>query len=94
MIHSYAIAYGHNPIFAATAAAATTKSPRRIPLGINQFAAAAAVWAQWTRIYVPFDRPLPVNPWEYVAILAKNIGAVTTTGVITFFVGFDAGWVI
>ena len=94
VVYVLSLCYGHNNISLATTEGATAKAPRRIPLGICQFAAAAPLYTQGSRIYVTFDRPLVVNAGEYVAIAAKNIGAVTTTGVITFTVGFDAGWSI
>jgi hypothetical protein len=94
VIYVYSLAYGHNALSLATTEAATTKAPRRIYVGTQQFAAAAALGTKAETVTINFDRPIPVNPGEYVAIAAKNIGVVTTTGVITFFVTFDWGWVI
>lgn len=94
VIYAYSLCYGHNALSLATTEAATTKAPRRIPLGLQSFAAAAAVGTMASPITISFDRPIPVNPGEYVALAAKNIGVVTTTGVITFFVTVDWGWVI
>jgi hypothetical protein len=94
VVYMFALAYGHTAVSSSTAEAATTKAPRRIYLGMQQYGTNAAVLTQGARIFVPFDRPIPVNPGEFVAITAKNIGTVTTTGVITFAIGFDAGWII
>jgi hypothetical protein len=94
VIYAFSLCYGHNALSLATTETATTKAPRRIPLGLQSFAAAAAVGTIATRISVPLDRPQPVNPGEYCAIAAKNIGVVTTTGVITMFVTIDWGWVL
>jgi hypothetical protein len=94
VIYAYSLAYGHNAISLATAEAATTKAPRRIYVGTQTFAAAAALGTIASTVTLNFDRPIPVNPGEYVQIAAKNIGAATTTGVITFFVTFDWGWVL
>ena len=94
LIYAFSLCYGHNALSLATGEAATTKAPRRIPLGLQTFAAAAPAGTIAAPLYVPFDRPIPVNPGEYVAIAAKNIGAVTTSGVVTFFVTFDYGWVL
>lgn len=94
LIYAYSLAYGHNALSLATTDTQSTKSPRRVYLGMCQFAAAAALGTQGTTTIMTFDRPIPVNPGEYVALAAKNIGAVTTTGVVTFFVTFDWGWVL
>lgn len=94
VIFVHSLAYGHNALSLATAESATTKAPRRIYVGIQQFAAAAAVATIASTVIMNFDRPIPVNPGEYVAIATKNIGAVTTTGVVTFFVTYDWGWVL
>lgn len=94
LIYFYSIAYGHTAVSLATTETANTKAPRRVPVGAQTFAAAAALGTVATSVYVPFDRPLPVNPGEFVQLVAKNVGAVTTTGVITFLVTFDAGWVL
>jgi hypothetical protein len=90
----YTLCTGHTALSLATTESAIAKAPRRTYLGKQDFAAAAAVGTNATRIYVAFDRPIPVAPGEYAAIAAKNIGAVTTTGVITFWVGFDWSWVL
>ena len=40
-------------------------------------------------VFMPFASPVVVNPGEYIATVAKNVGAVTTAGVITAAVTFD-----
>jgi len=94
VIYALALNYGHTNVSLATAEAANAKAPRRIPLGIMTFAAAAAVGATSETVQVKFDRPIPVFPGEFAAISAKNLGAVTTTGVVTFLVAYDWGWVL
>lgn len=94
IIYALGLAYGHTAVSLATAEAAATKAPRVIPLGIQTFAAAAAVGTVGQVINVKFDRALPVYPGEFVAVTAKNLGVVTTTGVITFLVTYDYGWVL
>lgn len=94
VIYFLSLCYGHTNVSLATAEAAGAKAPRRIPLGIHQFAAAAAVGATSETVQVKFDRPIPVFPGEFAAIAAKNVGAVTTTGVVTFLVTYDWGWVL
>ena len=86
--------YGHTNVSLATTEATNAKAPRREVLGVLSFAAAAAVGTVSGPINVKFDCPIPVFPGEFVAIGAKNVGAVTTTGVVTFLVTPDWGWVL
>jgi hypothetical protein len=94
IIYAMSLCYGHTAVSLATAEAANAKAPRRIALGVFTFAAAAAVGAVSETINIAFDRPIPVFPGEFVACAAKNLGAVTTTGVVTFFVTPNWGWVL
>ena len=94
IIYVMSLCYGHTNVSLATAEAANAKAPRREALGVLTFAAAAAVGAVSETINVKFDRPIPVFPGEFIAIAAKNVGAVTTTGVVTFLVTPDWGWVL
>ncbi|MDP2786257.1 MAG: hypothetical protein Q8O38_16940 [Sulfurimicrobium sp.] len=92
--YAVAAAFGQTSASLATAesasfAAGTTKSPRRVALGIQSYAAAADVGTTAQQIVVNFDSPLVVNPGEYFAILLRNVGVVTTAGAITFVVGVD-----
>lgn len=36
--------------------------------------------------------PILVQPGEFIQIVAKNLGTVTTSGVITFLVGIGGYW--
>jgi hypothetical protein len=94
IIYAMSLCYGHTAVSLATAEAANAKAPRRIALGVFTFAAAAAVGAVSETINIAFDRPIPVFPGEFVALAAKNLGAVTTTGVVTFIVTPNWGWVL
>jgi hypothetical protein len=91
--YEYSLAYGHTNVSAATAEAVAAKAPRRDALGFESYAAAAPVGTTGQGIYRSFTSPKIVNPGEFIQILAKNLGVVTTTGVITFTVGFDSAWV-
>jgi hypothetical protein len=96
----YSLAYGHTAASLATAetasfATASTKAPRRIALGLESFPVTAAmgqVSATNYPVVMQFISPVIVNPGEFVAIAAKNIGTVTTTGAILTLVTFDAYW--
>jgi hypothetical protein len=94
VLYAYSLAFGHTALSLATTetasfATATAKAPRRIPLGFETFAATATAGTMGAGVYVPFTSPVVVNPGEYVALVAKNLGTVTTTGVITMLVMFD-----
>lgn len=89
----YSLAYGHTAVSLATAEAVAAKAPRRIPLGFETpFSSASTVNTIGQGVSVTFNSPIVVNPGEFVAIAAKNIGSVTTSGVVTFLVTFDSYW--
>lgn len=92
VIYAHSLAYGHTSLSLATAEGVTTKAPRRIPLGYDSYAAAAAVGTLGLPVIMTFDNPIVVQPGEFVQIVGKNVGVVTTTGVITFLITFDAYW--
>jgi len=90
--YAYAACYGHTNVSLATTESATAKAPRRIPLGWESYAATAAVGTLGSAngVYMAFNNPIPVLPGEFFAISAKNVGTVTTTGVITILVAIDS----
>lgn len=92
VLYQYSLAYGHTSVTLASAEAAGTKAARRVPLGFETFVVTAGVGIMGAGVYVPFNAPVAVNPGEFVAITAKNMGVVTTTGVITFTVFIDSYW--
>jgi hypothetical protein len=97
VIYAYSLAYGHTSVSMATAETAsfnagpTTKTPRRIALGFESFAAAAALGTLGSPngVYMAFTSPIAIAPGEFIALCAKNVGVVTTTGVICFHVTYD-----
>jgi hypothetical protein len=94
VIMEYGLAYGHTNVSLATTESATAKAPRRQFLGFETYGAAAALGTLGSQngVFMPFKSPIPVNPGEFVAITAKNIGVVTTTGAICTNVTFDSYW--
>lgn len=92
VLYAYSLAYGHTAVSLATTEAAATKAPRRVAIGQETYAATAAAGTIGNGVYMQFLAPIAVNPGEFVALVAKNLGVVTTTGVITFLVAFDAYW--
>jgi hypothetical protein len=97
VIYAYAVAFGHTAVSLATGetasfATATTHAPRIVPLGIESYAATAAVGTLGAGATLQLANPIVVRPGEFVAIVARNIGTVTTTGAITITAVFDAYW--
>lgn len=89
VIYAYSLAFGHNNVSLATTTSTTAKAPVRIAIGQESFAAAAALGVLGQGVQKVFNSPIVVYPGEFIQTVAKNIGAVTTTGVITFLVTFD-----
>lgn len=91
VIYAYSLAYGHTTVSMATAEGVAAKAPRREALGIESYATNAAVGTVGGQgIYIQFAQPRVVNPGEFIAVCAKNLGTVTTTGAIVILVTFDA----
>ena len=92
VLYAYALCYGHTNVNLGVAetgsfVTATTKAPRRIPLGFETYGAAAVAGVLGgPGINVDFAVPIVVNPGEFVAVSAKNLGVVTTAGVINVLV--------
>lgn len=94
VIYAYSLAFGHTAVSLAQAESGTfvspsTKAPRRIALGIESYAATAPVGTLGQGVYLQLETDVVVHPGEFVAIAAKNLGVVTTTGAISFIAGFD-----
>jgi len=95
VVLAYAIAFGHTAASLATTetgsfVTATAKGPRRVPLGFETYAVTAAAGVLGsTGIHVEFQSPIVVNPGEFIAIIARNIGTVTTLGAITIVASLD-----
>jgi hypothetical protein len=90
--YAWSLAYGHTAVSLATAEAATTKAARRIPLGIQTYVVTAPVGTLGQTIQVRFQNPIVVQPGEFVQTVAKNLGTVTSAGVIVNLISFDAKW--
>lgn len=90
-----AIAFGHTAVSLATTetasfATATTKAPRRVPVGSLYLPVAAAVGQNSNRIVCQFNTPLIVYPGQFVAFIVKPIlGTATATETLLFNIGFD-----
>jgi hypothetical protein len=92
VLYAYTLSFGNTAVsLATTETNGTVKAPRRIALGFETFAANAAVGVLGspTGCYMAFNSPVVVQPGEFVQVTAKNLGVVTTGGIITFLVTFD-----
>ena len=101
-VTQYSLAFGHtalplNTTETGSFATGTAKAPRRIALPpLTQ--AITAAQAVSTLISQPgggtfqFEAPVYVNPGEYVALVAKHVGTVGTSGTIAHVVGYDYSW--
>lgn len=93
VIYSYSIAYGHTNVSLATTEAAAAKAPRRIPLGIQSYPATAAVGAVTPVIQDDYTvAPICIQPGEFIQVVARNLGTVTTTGAVTFVIALTGYW--
>lgn len=94
VVYEYSLAFGHNAVSLATAEGATSKAPRRIPIGVETFAVTAAVGVVGSAMgqSMTFNAPIPVMPGEFIQLCAKNLGTVTSAGVILLLVTFDSYW--
>lgn len=97
LVMAYTLAYGHTSVSLATSESAsfttgTTKAPRRVPLGMEAclVTSAAGTLMSPAGVYRQFVSPIVVAPGEFVAVVARNMGVVTTTGSVYGLVGYDA----
>lgn len=88
----WSLAFGHTDVSLATTEAATTKAPRRVALGNQVVASAAAISTGLSTVYVDFTRPIVVNSGEFIAVVKKKVGTAPSAGVIAHTITFDAGW--
>lgn len=90
----YYLGYGNTAVTLVGTDSATAKFPRRTSIGVEGCAATAAVGTLLSNggAYMVFNSPIAVNPGEYVEIIARNFGTVTSAGVVSFLVSFDAFW--
>lgn len=88
----YSLAYGGTTGILTVAEAATTKAYRRIPLGIEYYAATAAVGTLGQGVQMTFNSPIMVNQGEWVGVVMKNVGTAVTAGSVFYTVTFDSHW--
>jgi len=93
VLYNYSAAWGHTATSLATAESANTKAPRRKPLSLHAIPTGSAIGFiptnQCGQILTP---DIFVQPGEHFAICAKNMGTVTTAGVVVFLVTIVSHW--
>ena len=98
VLYAYALAYGHTAASLATAQSAsfatgTTHAPVITPVGMESYAATAAVGALGSQgLELNLPTPIVVRPGEFVQLIARNMGTVTSAGAITISASFNGYW--
>ena len=98
VLYAYALAYGHTNVSLATAetgsfVTATAHAPRIIFVGMENYVVTAAVGAMGQGASLDLSSaPICVRPGEFVALIARNMGTVTSAGVITIGCSFVGYW--
>ncbi len=87
----WSLAFGHTAVSLATAEAAATKAPRRVPLGVQTVAAGAAALTFIGRVQQDFQKGIYVNPGEFIAVVKKKVGTAPSAGVVAHVITFDYG---
>ena len=92
LVMAYSLAFGHNAVSLATTTTSASKAPVRIPIGIEAIVAAAAAGITGSGVKYTFNSPVVVYPSEFIQVVAKNLGVVTTAGVVSAIITFDGYW--
>ena len=97
VVYAFGLAVGHTATTLATAETGsfvnnTAHAPRVMPLGMASYPVTAAVGTVGQSIDLNFDTPVCVKPGEFIDVIARNIGVVTTTGAITMLISIGGYW--
>jgi hypothetical protein len=89
----WSLAFGHTSVALNTTESANTKAPRRIALGNQSVASAAAALTLLQTVSLDLgDAPIFVNPGEFIAVVKKKVGTAPSAGVIAHTISFAYGW--
>jgi hypothetical protein len=89
----WGIAYDGTAVSLATADSASTKAPRRVPLGCQSLPVGLAVGGSVPDLRVDFRQPLSVNAGNYLHIILKiPVGTATASQIIRGVVSINATW--
>jgi len=91
-VAQWGLAFGHTAVSLATAEGVAAKSPRRVGIGLQAVASAAAAGTVLTALQINFDSPIYVNPGEFIAVFKKKVGTAPSAGVIGHLITYDYGW--
>lgn len=89
----WGIGFGSSAVSLATADGATTKAPRRIPVGIQTFAATDIVGKQATPINKTFSQPISINSGEFFHVILKLPAGTSASITLRGVVGIDGSWI-
>lgn len=88
----WSVAYGHTNVSLAAAEGAGSKAPRRMSLGVQAVAAAAALGAVLPGFDINFDTPIVVQPGEFVQLVKRKVGTAPTAGAILHVISIGGYW--
>lgn len=84
VLYAYALVHGSTAVTLVTAESSTAKAYRRIPIGWESYPAAAPVGTRGSTqaVELKLQSPIAVYPGQSIGLTAKNLGTVTTAGII------------
>lgn len=86
-IANWSVAYGHTAVSLATTETATSKAPRRMPIGCQPVTAAQAVSTMVGIIIdLNLDSPIVVNQGEFIQLVKKKVGTAPTGGAVAHMI--------
>ena len=89
----WGIAYDGTAVALATVDTATTKAPRRVPLGCQSLPVGLAVGGNVPDLRVDFRQPLSVNAGNYLHVILKiPVGTATASQIVRGVVTINATW--
>ena len=89
----WGIAFDGTAVSLATADAASTKAPRRVPLGCQSLPVGLGVGGNVPDLRVDFRQPLSVNAGNYLHVILKiPVGTATASQIVRGVVTINATW--
>ena len=89
----WGIAYDGTAVSLATADGASTKAPRRVPLGCQSLPVGLAVGGNVPDLRVDFRQPLAVNAGNFLHVILKiPVGTATASQIVRGVVTINATW--
>lgn len=90
---AWTLGFGSSAVSLATADAATTKAPRRVPLGIQSFIVGALVGVLAPEIDMSFGAPIVIWPGQYLHIIVQvPVGTATSGQLLNGMVEINGFW--